>query len=186
MIGLLTGTIEQKNINPVLVLVGGVGYNVSVPDGLRAALGNKETLFIHTHVSDSEISLFGFKLREDLMLFEMLLTVSGIGPRTALSILDRGAASIRKAISQSDVDFFTMIPRLGKKNAQKIIIELRSKLGSITELDLTETSGETKQIIAALESMGFARAEIADTLKHVKGESIEEKIRDALKYLGKK
>jgi len=185
MIGLLTGTISYKNTNPITVLVGGVGYNVSVPDGLRGTLRDTETLFIHTHVSDSEISLYGFKTREDLTLFELLLTVSGIGPRTALAISDRGTISIRRAISESDVQFFTMIPRLGKKNAQKIIIELRTKLGSITELDLDADSGETKQIRAALESMGFARGEIADALKNTKGNSVEEIIREALKFLGK-
>ncbi|MBI4062493.1 Holliday junction branch migration protein RuvA [Candidatus Gottesmanbacteria bacterium] len=185
MIGLLTGAIEHLGVNPILVVVGGVGYSVYVPDSLRGKLTKQETLFIHTHVTDDAIALFGFAKEEDLALFELLLTVSGIGPRTALAILDRGTTSIRKAISESDVDFFTMIPRLGRKNAQKIIIELRSKLGSITELDLTADNSETKQIRSALESMGFGRSEILEALKNIKGESTEEKIREALKYLGK-
>lgn len=185
MIGLLTGTIDNKLTSPVIILVGGVGYLVSVPDNTRATLSQEETLYIHTHVSDSEIALYGFKSREDLWLFELLLGVSGIGPRTALNILNHGAMTIKKAISEGDVEFFTAIPRLGKKNAQKIIIELKSKLGSKAELDLTNAEGSTKNIRDALESMGFQKKEIVNALKHIDGNTIEEQIRQALQYLGK-
>ncbi|OGG14720.1 Holliday junction DNA helicase RuvA [Candidatus Gottesmanbacteria bacterium RIFCSPHIGHO2_01_FULL_46_14] len=185
MIGLLKGTVEHVTTNPILVVVGGVGYNVYVPDSLRGKLTKQEILFIHTHVTDDAITLFGFAKEEDLMLFELLLTVSGIGPKTALAIIDRGSQYVRGAINKNDVDFFTMIPRLGKKNAQKIIIELRNKLGAITELDLAAGDGETKPIRQALESMGFGREEIMEALKNVGGTTVEEKIREALKYLGK-
>ncbi|MEK7076696.1 MAG: Holliday junction branch migration protein RuvA [Patescibacteria group bacterium] len=186
MIGLLKGTVAQRK-NPMIVLVGGVGYAVHVPEGVLPHTHQNEecTFFIHTHVTDDAITLFGFATQEDLALFELLLTVSGIGPKTALAVIDRGSQHVRGAISKSDVDFFTMIPRLGKKNAQKIIIELRSKLGSITELDLAADDSETKQIRQALESMGFGRGEIVEALKTVKGTTVEEKIREALKYLGK-
>ena len=186
MIGLLKGTIAKRK-NPMILLVGGVGYAVHVPEGIVSHTHQNEecTLYTHTHVTDDAITLFGFTKEEDLALFELLLTVSGIGPKTALAIIDRGALPIRKAINESDVDFFTMIPRLGKKNAQKIIIELRTKLGSIAELDLTADNSETKQIRDALESMGFARGEIMEALKTDKGTTVEEKIREALKFLGK-
>ena len=186
MIGLLKGTVHQRK-NPLIVLVGGVGYSVNVPEGVVSHTRQNEqcTLSIHTHVTDDAISLYGFTKEEDLMLFELLLTVGGIGPKTALAIIDRGSQHVQNAISKSDVDFFTTIPRLGKKNAQKIIIELRSKLGSIAELDLAGDDSETKQIRLALESMGFGRGEILEALKNVKGVTTEEKIREALKYLGK-
>jgi len=122
------------------------------------------------------------------MLFTLLLSVSGIGPKTALAITDRGVDQVRHAIVSSDVDFFTTIPRLGKKNAQKIIIELKSKLGSTKDLDLaSQSSGDTKEIIDALLSMGFIRHEIVEVLKKItpEAQTIEQKIREALRFLGK-
>ena len=95
---------------------------------------------------------------------------------------------MRHAIVSSDVDFFTTIPRLGKKNAQKIIIELKSKLGSTKDLDLaSQSSGDTKEIIDALLSMGFIRHEIVEVLKKItpEAQTIEQKIREALRFLGK-
>lgn len=190
MIGMLTGTIVVINPNSTVVDVHGVGYVVRVPSRLMGQLkpGTKTSLFIHTHVQDDAIDLYGFADEEELALFKLLLTVSGVGPRTALAVIDRGKpASIQTAIMNSDVDFFTTIPRLGHKNAQKIIIELKSKLGSTKDLDLSEESGgETKQLLEALLSMGFARGEIIGIIRKVDPEkTLEQKIRSALKLLGK-
>lgn len=190
MIGALTGTIFTSHKNPIIVFVSGVGYAVYVGEHLMAELkkDDKKTFFIHTHVREDTLDLFGFVSEEEHALFMLLLSVSGIGPKTALTIVDRGVAAVRHAVVASDVDFFTTIPRLGKKNAQKIIIELKSKLGSTKELDLaSQSSGDTKEIIDALLSMGFVRNEIIEVLKKLspKAESIEDKIREALRYLGK-
>lgn len=190
MIGLLNGIVHSYQKNPVILIVHDVGYAVYVPDGLRGALSLNQgiTLHIHTHVTDDAITLYGFKSKDDLSLFELLLTVSGIGPRTAIAIIDRGTQAIEKAITNTDVDFFTTIPRLGKKNAQKIIIELKSKLGSVKDLDLgQDSSGETKDIVDALTHMGFAKQEVLEAIKHLdeKDATLEQKIRRALKLLGK-
>lgn len=190
MIGLLTGSIYSYQKNPVILIVHDVGYAVYVPDGLRGTLSLNQgiTLHIHTHVTDDAITLYGFKTKDDLYLFELLLTVSGIGPRTAIAIIDRGTQAIEKAITNTDVDFFTTIPRLGKKNAQKIIIELKSKLGSVKDLNLgQDSSGETKDIVDALTHMGFAKQEVLEAIKHLdeKDATLEQKIRRALKLLGK-
>lgn len=189
MIGLLQGVIRSKNQNPILLMVGGVGYSVFVAERLlgRLSVGEPYTLYIYTHVTDSSLDLFGFQTQEELALFKLLLTVSGIGPRTALPIIDRGVSEIRRAVATSDVEFFTTIPRLGKKNAQKIIIELKSKLGSIEELDLTgDSMGETREVLDVLVSMGFARQEAVTALRKLSPEdvTIEQKIRRALKLLG--
>jgi holliday junction DNA helicase RuvA len=190
MIGYLNGTILNNNKNPILLLVGGVGFQVQVPPGLIAKLvtGSTQSLYTHMHVRDDAIELFGFSSQDDIDLFNMLITVSGIGPKTGLLVIDRGVKAVTNAIMRSDVDFFTSIPRLGKKNSQKIIIELKSKLGSLKDLDLSDTNGaETKEIIEALMSMGFARNESYETVKKLEGHdvSVEEKIRQALKILGK-
>lgn len=190
MIGLLTGTVFAKNQDPMILTVGGVGYAVHIPSRLAGTLktGDTQTLFIHTHVRDDTLALYGFATHEELELFELLLEVSGIGPRTSLSIIEQGVPATVKAIAESDVDFFTSIPRLGKKNAQKIIIELKSKLGSIRELDLTGAfTSETKEVLDALLTMGFGKKEAIAAMKNLNPEdkTVEQKIRRALQILGK-
>lgn len=190
MIGALNGSVFTVGRNPLILMVNGVGYLVYVPAKLIGQLkkNEKQTLFIHTHVRDDGLDLYGFKSIEELDLFNLLLEVSGIGPKTALHVIDRGVEEVTNAVSQSDVEFFQTIPRLGKKNAQKIIIELKSKLGSLRELDLTETgTSETKEVVDVLLSMGFERREINEALKKLEttDKTVEQKVRKALKLLGK-
>lgn len=190
MIGALKGTVYALKKNPVIFFAGDVGYAVNITDRFAKTLQPKKSVFvfIHTHIREDTLDLYGFAAQEELTLFELLLTVSGIGPKTALSVLDRGTEVVLKAVQTGDVDFFTTIPRLGKKNAQKIIIELRNKLGAVREFDLREeTATETKELIDALLSMGFGRNEILPILKKIpeKDKTLEGKIRSALKLLGK-
>jgi Holliday junction DNA helicase RuvA len=189
MIGRLTGIIDSHIRNPLIIDVHGVGYVVRVPERYLASIkpGRQHTLLIHSHIREDAFDLYGFASQQELVLFELLLTVSGIGPKTALPVVDRGVASIEDAVRKSDVDFFTTIPRLGTKNAQKIIIELKSKLGSSAMLNLEGVSGETKQVMDALARMGFDRSEIREVMKKLdaKDISVEQKIRHALKILGK-
>lgn len=190
MIGALLGVIAAKNKNPILVMVGGVGYCVHVTTGfiVKSKLNTSVMLYTHTHVRDDALDLFGFKTQEELGIFEQLLTVSGIGPKTALLVIDRGVSAVRQAILSADVGFFTNIPRLGKKNAQKIIIELKSKLGSLEDLNLSETeTSETADLRDALLGMGFDRKEIAGVVRSIDTTlSLDQKILQALKLLGKK
>lgn len=188
MIAQLTGTIVRIHNNPLVLDVHGVGYAVFVPQKLLTTLTRDATITIytHTHVREDALLLFGFGTEEELLVFELLLTVSGIGPKTALLVLERGVAAIRKAIVSSDVEFFMALPRLGKKNAQKIIIELKSKVGSTSDLDLSgEDHADTKQIIDALISMGFDHKEAREAVKKIPPDgSLGEKVKFALKMLG--
>jgi len=188
MIGRLTGSISEANRNPLIIDVGGVGYLVHVTEKFANSVqvGKKYTLSIHTHVREDSLDLYGFKDEPELTLFDLLLTVSGIGPKTALLVIDRGAEATQRAVRSGDVDFFTTIPRLGKKNAQKIIIELKNKLGSTHDLDLNmQQDGETKQIIDALLSMGYHRQNIIDALTKIQddGKTTEQKIKHIIKLL---
>ncbi len=190
MIGRLTGIIDAAAYTPLIIDVGGVGYSVNVPQRCLATIqiGKKHTLFIHSHIREEAFDLYGFTTPEELTLFELLLTVSGVGPKTALLVIDRGVKEIEQAVRTSDVDFFIEIPRLGTKNAQKIIIELKSKLGSSKMLDLAgDTTSETKQAAEALASMGFDKHEIREVLKKLESTdvTVEQKIRHALKLLAK-
>jgi Holliday junction DNA helicase RuvA len=183
MIGRLTGIIESNKTNPLIIDVVGVGYLVHVPERLLTEIkpGKPHTLFIHSHIREDAFDLYGFAGQKDLAFFELLLTVSGVGPKTALLVIDHGVDAVGSAVARGDVEFFTSIPRLGTKNAQKIIIELKGKL------DLTESSGETKQLSDALSGMGFDKHEIREAIKRLdaKDISLEQKIKHALRLLAR-
>jgi Holliday junction DNA helicase RuvA len=189
MIGRLTGKPELLSPNEILIDVHDVGYKVFVTPTASAKIVGKNscTLVIYTNVRDDAIELYGFLTRKELELFILLLSVSGVGPKTALKIVDFGVSGITNAVVNADVSFFSQIPKVGKKSAQKIIIELKSKLGSLEELDLTEGGKETHDIIETLTSMGFDRQNVIRVLKQIPDSvsSIEGKIRYALKELGK-
>ncbi|MBI4098162.1 MAG: Holliday junction branch migration protein RuvA [Candidatus Levybacteria bacterium] len=190
MIGSLRGKVILQDGNHILVETGGVGYRVLVSSKVLSGKKNGEiTLFTYTHVREDALELFGFPEISDLKLFENLIGVSGVGPKTAMAIFSfSDRESIVNAVLKGDVDFFTKVPRLGKKNAQKIIIELKSKLGDTSILDLNSIdSKDSEEVFTALKSFGFSHKEITDALKNIDKEAktSEDKIKLALKYLGK-
>ena len=193
------GKIILKTDKYVIVETGGVGYKINIsPDTLsrnktpsspspqRGGLGRGEEifLFIHTHVREDILDLYGFLGREELEFFEMLINVSGIGPKGALAIL--GIASLetlRRAISTGDIAYLTKISGIGKKTAEKIVIELRDKMG--------KESGESLKgeldALEALKSLGYSQSEAREALKKVTSDAnTNTKIREALKILGGK
>jgi holliday junction DNA helicase RuvA len=192
MIGTLKGVIEYREDPFLIVDVNGVGYKVLVPNSVLSkidSLGDSIKLFTHTHVREDLLELYGFTDPIDLKVFVMLISVSGVGCRTALGIFSVGSRSdIVQAISKGDVSFFTSVPRLGKKNGQKIIIELKNKVGANGDIDLSDDQGmEQQELITALKGFGFSVREAQDAIRGLdgKGETIEDKVRLALKYLGK-
>ena len=133
------------------------------------------------------MELYGFIDPADLKVFEYLISVSGVGCKTALTVFSVGTRrEIIEAITSNNVTFFTAVPRLGKKKAQKIIIELKNKLGGEGDLDLSQ-AGESDEVIAALVSFGFTPLEARTAIKKLNGagESTAEKVKLALKQLGK-
>jgi len=191
MIRLLKGIIELQDGPHLLIDVNGVGYHVYATQDLlsRASVGDAVRVFTYTHVREDLLELYGFPSLEDLKLFEQFLSVSGIGPKTAIGIFAIGSREkIMNAIATNDVTFFSSVPRLGKKNAQKIIIELKTKLGSLEDLDLSSPSVKADgEVIEALKSFGFSSKESLDALRSLSPDitSVSEKIRLSLKYLGK-
>ena len=197
MIGSIKGKIIFKTDKFLIVETGGVGYKINVsPDSiskisaLQLHSGQKETsevfsFWIHTHVREDALDLYGFLERSELEFFEMLINVSGIGPRSALAIL--GIASIetlRKAIATSDTSYLTKISGIGKKTAERIVIELRDKMG--TSLEGSSLQGEL-DALEALKSLGYSQNEAREALKKVSPDTnINTKIREALKILGGK
>lgn len=192
MIGSIRGKIILTTEKFLIVEVGGVGYKISLsPDTLSKAekTGGEIFLFIHTHVREDSLDLYGFLDYEELEFFEMLLNVSGIGPKGALAIL--GITSIQtlsKAIGTGDTSYLTKISGIGKKTAEKIVIELRDKISNKIKGELGEHSlrGEM-DALEALKSLGYSQNEAREALKKVSSNSdINTKIREALKILGGK
>src|SRR5258705_8114589 len=188
MIGSLQGVIEYQEASNVIIVVNGVGYKVLIPTTISVSVGDTIKLFTHTHVREDLLELYGFVEPQDLKLFEYLISVSGVGCKTAIGIFSFGSRKdIVNAIIANDVTFFTSVPRLGKKNAQKIIIELKNKLGGQEDLDLSQDDSESNEVILALKGLGFTPVEARNALKSLngKGETVSEKVRLALKSLGK-
>lgn len=192
MIGFLKGKVEILQRPFALIDVNGVGYKVLVSESVYKKLTTNEKIkiFTYTYVREDSLDLFGFLELEDLTLFENLITVSGIGPKTALNIFSFGERKdIIEAIIKGDVSFFTSVPRLGTKNAQKIIIELKNKMGSDKQIDLSgKDFAENKEVIEALKGFGFSLAESQKALREIKGEglSLDQKIKMALKLIGRR
>lgn len=186
MIGSIRGKIVLKTEKFLIVETGGVGYKIGVTADTISKAGKTDSevfLWIHTIVREDAFDLYGFLNREELEFFEMLINVSGIGPKGALSIL--GIASIetlRKAISTGDTAYLTKISGIGRKTAEKIVIELREKIGE--EKSGTSLQGEL-DAMEALKSLGYSQNEARDALKKVKTDTdTNTKIREALKILG--
>jgi Holliday junction DNA helicase RuvA len=167
MIGQLRGRLTDKRPNQVLVDVGGVGYIVQVPLSTFAALGElhtEVTLLIHTHVREDALSLYGFLSSREKHFFEMLLSASGVGPSLALKILSgMSVEELVPAIRGSDLGRLTKIPGVGRKTAERIVVELKDKLDAVTvEVERPAASspaGVEADVVSALVNLGYeARA----------------------------
>lgn len=189
MISSLSGTVEIIDLPFVIIDVNGVGYKVLCSNEVVSNLekGREAKLFTYTHVREDALELFGFSQYADLKIFEALIGISGVGPKTAIGVFSIGSsAQIVNAIKNGDVSFFSKVPRLGKKNAQKIIIELKNKMGGTVDLDLSENSGSS-ELMAALMSFGYDQDEAMSAIKQITEPDlpIEKQLKIALKYLGK-
>lgn len=194
MIAHLRGRILQKTPSQVVLDVGGVGYLASIPLSTYFKLGEENSLcdlHIHTHVTDSAISLFGFSTAEEKELFLKLISVSGIGPKLGLSVLSGiGPGELETAVRTSDVARITRIPGIGKKLALRIALELQEKMGRKESVLPTEVSKDKEDLISALMNLGFRRKEVEtivdQTLKTLKPEAgVEKLLRECLSKLSR-
>lgn len=186
MIGFLKGRVIEASLREMLVDVGGVGYRVFVVvSGIKYQVSSDVKLWIHTYVREDQISLYGFGDKKQLKMFELLISVSGVGPKVAMGILGQTKVEkIQEAVAKADVSFFTAIKGLGKKGAQKIIIELKNKLGSVEELDLGDDGGD--EVAAGLVGMGFEVERVRRVLREIEpGLAEEQKIKVAIRALSK-
>lgn len=171
MIAYLSGKIRSKNERTLVLDVNGVGYLIYVARGRLEKISEGENLdfHIHTHVREDALSLYGFSTREEWQLFELLLGVSGVGPKSALEILNAPISRVRHAIAKKDAGFLTQIPGIGKKTAERIIIDLEGKIKE--ELFIEETGSSSldrrEDLVAALVSLGYSRQQVTSGLKKI-------------------
>lgn len=142
------------------IVCNGVGYGVHLTASSKQRVASSEhvDLFVYSHVREDAFDLYGFLTEDERTLFLKLIDVDGVGPKTALGIMDKGVSEIIKAVQTADVSFFQSVPRVGKKSAQKVIIELKGKLGG-EDLTLIEPVGKEKEVVEALVSLGFSESE---------------------------
>lgn len=190
MITQLSGNITFTGNNYVVLDVAGVGYKVHVSlDTLRALTKERQhavSLWTHLAVRETSLDLYGFLEQPELEFFEMLITISGIGPKSALGILSVAPIdTIKHAIASGDTSYLTKVSGIGKKNAEKIVVELRDKLGGTHAIAGTMLK-EDADVIAVLQSIGYSVKEARDALKGISKDTVgtSEKIKEALKQLG--
>ncbi len=193
MIGKLTGRFGGTTPEGLAIIdVGGVGYAVRLPLPTMltlsgAAVGDL-SLFVHTAVREDAIDLYGFATSEELSFFKMLMSVSGIGPKTALGILNVAeVSSLKRAIASGDSVQLIKVFGIGKKSAERMVLELKDKLG--LEVGVEEAAGGDGEVLEALMALGYradeARAALKAAAKSLKGEAtVKEKLSAALKHLG--
>jgi Holliday junction DNA helicase RuvA len=192
MIGSIRGEIVEKRDDHLLVDVNGVGYVVYAPTSLLDRLdGGFVTLYTHLHVRETEMTLYGFADREELELFRTLLSVQGIGPKVALSILSyMPLESLREAVAREEAALLARVPGIGPKKARQIVFALRDKI----EIEDVWAAGPTitdadNEVIAALTALGYSVAEAQAALRalpqEAQDEPVEEKVRLALSSLAK-
>lgn len=166
MIGFLSGIVKSVSNGQAIILVNDIGYMVNIGSLRGLSLKEPIELFIHTHVREDALTLYGFKDESSVDLFEKLITVSGIGPKSAMAIINSAPVeAIKKAIENTNLNFFTAISGIGKKGAQKIIIELKSKI-SKDELNLKNLEGNS-DLKNALIQFGFKNDEIISVVSAV-------------------
>jgi len=190
MIAHITGRVASKTPSSCVLEVGGIGLTVAMPTSAithMPAVGDSVTVFTHLHVREDELALFGFESVQERGLFEMLITVAGIGPKVALSAISALApADLIGAIARQDDTLIATIPGIGKKTAQRLIIELKDKLGAFDGADGAGTASSAgAEATDALASMGFSSAEVAAALKGYSGpDDPQALLRYALRRLG--
>ncbi len=193
MISFIEGNIEYRGDKFVILNAGGIGYKVNIIPKLLNSLSksqDKVKLFVHSQLNMREgtFDMYGFQNKEDLELFHLVTSVNGIGPKSAMSILSTiEPKHLKAAVVNENADYLKKISGLGPKTAQRLILELKNKVdyldfGDMSGVDL----GQEGQATEALLALGYSPSQAKDALKDAKGKTLEGRVREALRLLGKK
>ena len=191
MISYIKGTIIIRQDKFIVVDIGALGYQVNISQQTLEKIQDftEVSLFTHTHVREDALELYGFLVWEELEFFQKLISISGVGPRSALGVLSVAPLEdIKKAVVHGDPAILQQVTGIGKKTAERIIVELKEKIRITTDFD-TNTVGNLgdAQVVEALTSLGYKEREIRQTLPHISPEvtDLGQRIKEALKILGK-
>lgn len=189
MIGRLRGVVAAKIADRVLIDVNGVGYEIAVPPRALVELpgvGEEAVVHTHLHVREDALSLFGFAEEDQRELFRVLLGVSGVGPKVALAILGTMTPDdLRRAVLTEDAAALTAVPGIGKRSAQKLLLELRPKL-ELPDAELAPSSSPLAEVRSALEGLGYQSEEIRAAMAELPDtDEVESLLRHALQELGR-
>lgn len=187
MIGSIKGTVQYKGAGYVIIqTLNGLGYKLSVTPIVLTPLklGQEISLFVLTYVREDQLTLYGFETVPEQEFFEMLISVSGVGPKSALGIMSLASHEmIKSAIVSEDPSVFTKVSGIGRKTAERVIVELKEKLKS--EADTAPVAKEHSDVLDALVALGYSQAEAREAMKNVPKDNanLQDKIKAALKNL---
>lgn len=190
MIARLSGIVAVVGADHLVVQVGGLGFRVSVPTSVLEqvdGVGRPVELVTHLHVRENELALYGFLTEEDLTLFELLLGVSGVGPKVALATLSAiSPEALRQAVVREEPGILSRVPGIGPKTARAIVFHLRDKLAVVGVEAAPLLTDQDAEVIGALTALGFSVVEAQTALQNLPRDeemSLEERVRRALAYL---
>jgi holliday junction DNA helicase RuvA len=190
MIAYLKGKISQKLAKSAIVLSGDIGYEVylSLKNLDNINIDEEKEFFIHSYIKEDAFDLYGFTSLEELDFFKKLITVSGVGPKSALNVLALADVDeLKRAITSGDYTMLQQVSGIGKKTAERLVVELKEKF--ITDLsDAAASTDEGKQVVEALVSLGYKQLEAQEIIKHLPKEEsdLATKIKQALQFINKK
>ncbi len=190
MISHLTGTILLKTERHLILDVGGVGYKVAATTETLGKSKAEETVSLWTHlaVRENALDLYGFLTKEEQNFFELLITVSGIGPKSALAIFNVASVeTLRRAISSGDTSYLTKVSGIGRKTAEKIVLELREKIGAQGDSEKGSSAQNEVDAVEALKSLGYSQFEAREAVKKIEPSITDTgaRVKAALKQLAK-
>lgn len=185
MFGHIQGIVDSHTERGVIIDVAGIGYVVACSKSSRESLvvGSVVKLVIHTHISDSAFDLYGFLSNTQMSLFRLLISVNGVGPKTALHIMDLGDYNeILQAIGREDAQYLTCVSGVGKRTVERIIVELKDKVGVLIEGTKEAVGDKLADVIDALVAMGYSQNQARDVVRNMNyaDRAVEDLIREAL------
>ncbi len=194
MIGYLCGKIVQKDESRIILDVGGVGYLVYLSSNSLAALpqnGQEAKIFTFLQLRDDSMQMFGFVTIDEKEMFENLISINKVGPKLAIAVLSSfGAEELKKAFATEDIELLSSIPGIGRKTAQRLVLELKEKMALPDLKPIADqpdnVESPVKQIREALKSLGYSSAEISAAMENISydADNFEQYLKETLKYLG--
>lgn len=192
MISYITGTIQSTSKDSIIVLTsGGIGYEVllTAVHAMEQRIGTSIALHTYLRVTDSTHTLYGFFSTHEKDFFELLISVSGVGPKSAMNILALGSIDeISNAIARKDVKYLTAVQGMGKKTAERLVVELKNKVDAVSVASDDDVDGTVmSEVIDALVAMGYGKSDAVEIVKQLdtKDKKTEQVLKDALKLLSK-